>query len=210
MVNRFLAVGELSECAIQFYRTHIKVRLSLEVDHQVITMQQTISRKWNAEQYKELCRTIPCLHPLIDGIVTKGEHEQIYTMPQADNPTRLMVSGNINEWHGRIYFNAQYIRPEPRAPDSMTIELDGQWVDNKRLVNVIGDYPRAFSLDAPVGYERRVYRLRLSYSAGYVEHDGVVDDAPYGLQVLSYQPLDEYISDEQMKKILLELEIMEE
>ena len=131
-------------------------------------------------------------------------------MPQADSPTRLMVSGNINEWHGRIYFNAQYIRPEPRAPDSMTIEFDGQWVDNKRLVNVIGDYPRAFSLDAPVGYERRVYRLRLGYSSGYVERDGVVDDAPYGLQILSCQPLDEYISDEQMKKILLELEIMEE
>ena len=55
-----------------------------------------------------------------------------------------------------------------------------------------------------------MYRLRLSYSAGYVERDGVVDDAPYGLQVLSCQPLDEYVSDEQMKKILLELEIMEE
>ena len=210
MVNRFLAIGELSECAIQFYRTNIKVRLSLEVNHQVITTQQTISRKWNAEQYQELCRTIPCLHPHIDGIVTKGEHERIYTMPQADQPTRLMVSGNINEWHGRIYFNAQCIRPEPRAPDSMTIELDGQWVDSKRLVNVVGNYPRAFSLDAPVGYEWRVYRLRLGYSAGYIERDGIVDDVPYGLQMLSCQPLDEYIDDEQMKKILLELEIMED
>ena len=38
----------------------------------------------------------------------------------------------------------------------------------------------------------------------------MIDDAPYGLQMLSCQPLDEYISDEQMKKILLELEIMEE
>ena len=210
MVNRFLAVGELSECAIQFYRTHIKIRLSLEVNHQVITMQQTISRKWNAEQYQELCRTIPCLHPRIDGVVTKGEHERIYTMPQADSSTRLMVSGNINEWHGNIYFNGQYINLCTNMADNISIEVDGQWVDNKRLVNVIGDYPRAFSLDAPIGYERRVYRLRLGYSAGYIEHDGVVDDAPYGLQILSYQPLDEYISDEQMKKILLELEIMEE
>lgn len=209
MVNRFLAVGTLSECAIQFYRTHIKVRLSLEVDHQAITMQQTISRKWNAEQYQALCRSIPYLHPQIEGIVTKGEHEQIYAMPSADQPTRLMVSGNINEWHGRIYFNAQYIRIEPRAPDNMTMELDGQWVDGHRLVNVVGDWPRAFSLDAPASYERRAYRLRLGYSAGYIERDGVVDDAPYGLQMLSCKPLDEYIDDEQMKKILLELEIME-
>lgn len=210
MVNRFFAVGQLSECIIQFYRTHIKVRLSLEVNHQVITMQQTISRKWNAEQYQALCKAIHYLHPQIGGIVTKGEHDRIYTMPPVDQPTRLMVSGNINEWHGRVYFNAQYIRIEPRAPDSMTIELDGQWVDGKRLVNVVGDWPREFHLDAPDSYERRVYRLRLGYSAGYVEQGGMVVDVPYGLQMLSCQPLDEYIDDEQMKKILLELEIMED
>lgn len=210
MRNRFIAIGSLLECVIQYYATHIKICMALDVNGQIITVQQTISRKWVPDQIAALDRSIPCLHPCIDGVVTKGEHERIYTMPQADSPTRLMVSGNINEWHGRIYFNAQYIRPEPRAPDSMTIELDGQWVDNKRLVNVIGDYPRAFSLDAPVGYERRVYRLRLDYSAGYVERDGVVDDAPYGLQMLSCQSLDEYIGNEQIKKILLELEIMEE
>lgn len=209
MVNRYLCVGALSECAIQFYRTHIKVRLSLEVNHQVITMQQTISRKWNAEQYQALCEAIPYFHPQIEGIVTKGEHDRICTMPPADSPTRLMVSGNINEWHGWIYFNAQCIRIEPRAPDSMVIELDGQWVDGHRLVNVVGDWPREFHLDAPAGYERRAYRLRLGYSAGYAEQDGIVVDAPYGLQMLSCQPLNEYIDDEQMKKILLELEIME-
>ena len=209
MVNRFLAVGTLSECAIQFYRTHIKVRLSLEVNHQVITMQQTISRKWNVEQYHALCKAIPYLHPQIEGSVTKGEHERIYTMPPADQPTRLMVSGNINEWRGRIYFNAQYIRPEPRAPDSMTIELDGQWVDGHRLVNVVGDWPREFHLLAPSGYEQRIYRLGLIYSGGCLVHDDVVDISSYGLQVADCQPLDEYIDDEQMKKILLELEIME-
>lgn len=209
MVNRYLCVGTLSECVIQFYRTHIKVRLSLEVNHQVITMQQTISRKWNAEQYQALYNAIPYLHPQIEGIVTKGEHEQIYTMPPADKPTRLMVSGNINEWRGRIYFNAQYIRPEPRVPDSMTIELDGQWIDGYKLVNVVGDWPREFHLDAPSGYEKRIYRLGLIYSGGYTERDGVVDISNYGLQVVDCQPLDEYIDGEQMKKILLELEIME-
>ena len=208
MVNRFLAVGELSECAIQFYRTHIKIRLSLEVDHQVITMQQTISRKWNAEQYQELCRTIPCLHPRIDGVVTKGEHERIYTMPQADSSTRLMVSGNINEWHGNIYFNGQYMRIVANMADNISIEVDGQWVDNGRLINICGDWPREFHIPAPNGYEKRVYRLNLIYSGGYIAHDGVVDIADYGLQVVDCQPLDKYIDDEQMKKILLELEIM--
>lgn len=210
MRNRFIAIGSLLECVIQYYATHVKICMALDVNGQIITVQQTISRKWAPDQIAALDHTIPYLHPQIKGIATKNGKELIYIMQPSVKTTRLIVSGNINEWHGRIYFNAQYIRPEPRAPDSMTIELDGQWVDNKRLVNVIGDYPRAFSLDAPVDYERRVYRLRLGYSAGYVEHDGVVEDTPYGLQMLSCQPLDEYINDEQMKKILLELEIMEE
>ena len=60
----------------------------------------------------------------------------------------------------------------------------------------------------PKGYEQRVYRLNLIYYGGYMSHDGVVDISDYGLQVADCQPLDEYIDDEQMKKILLELEIM--
>ena len=120
-----------------------------------------------------------------------------------------MISGNINEWKGSIYFNAQSIRAvDANAAHGLRIEVDGQWVDNSRLVNIVGDWPREFHIAAPDGHERRLYRLQLAHNAGYIEHDGVVDVASYGLQVLSCQPLDEYIDDEQMKKILLELEIM--
>ena len=92
--------------------------------------------------------------------------------------------------------------------DSISMEVDGQWVDNERLINVCGDWPREFHIPAPSGYEQRVYRLNLIYSGGYIAHGGVVDIADYGLQVVACQPLDEYIEDEQMNKILLELEIM--
>ena len=93
--------------------------------------------------------------------------------------------------------------------DSISIEVDGQWVDKDRLINVCGDWPREFHISAPSGYEQRVYRLNLAYNAGYTVHDDAVANEAYGLSILSCRSLDEYIDDEQMKKILLELEIME-
>lgn len=209
MKNCFLACGTLLECAIQYYATHAKICIALDVNGQTITIQQTISRKWASDQITELDRTIPYLHPQIKGTVTKNGKEPIYTMPPSVQPTRLMVSGNINEWKGSIYFNGQYMRiVDVNMADNISIEVDGQWVDNGRLVNIVGDWPREFHIPAPDDYEQRIYRLNLIYSGGYIAHDGVVDISPYGLQVVDCQPLDEYIDDEQMKKILLELEIM--
>lgn len=208
MRNRFVCVGKLLECSIQYYATHAKIRMALDVNGQTITIQQTISRKWASDQLATLDRTIPYLHPQIKGMVTKNGKEPIYTMSPSVQPTRLMISGNINEWHGNIYFNGQYMRVVANMADSISIEVDGQWADNERLINVCGDWPREFHTPAPSGYEQRVYRLNLVYNGGYIAHDGVVDIAKYGLQVADYNPLDEYIDDEQMKKILLELEIM--
>lgn len=208
MRNRFVCIGALLECSIQYYATHTKIRMALDVNGQTITIQQTISRKWAKEQYAALGDLIPYLHPKIKGTVTKNGKEPVYTMPPSVQPTRLMVSGNINEWHGNIYFNGQYMRIVANMDDSISIEVDGQWVDDKRLINICGDWPREFHIPAPSGYEQRVYRLGLIYSGGYISHDGVVDIADYGLQVVDCRPLDEYIDDEQMKKILLELEIM--
>lgn len=209
MRNRFIATGSLLECAIQYYATHAKIRMALDVNGQAITIQQTISRKWAVEQLASLDRTIPYLHPKIKGTVAKNGKEPIYTMSPSAQPTRLMVSGNINEWHDTIYFNGCYMRVvDAKMVDNISIEVDGQWVDNGRFINLVGDWPREFHLPAPSGYEQRVYRLGLIYSGGYIAHDDVVDISPYGLQVADCKPLDEYIDDEQMKKILLELEIM--
>lgn len=210
MRNRFVCIGMLTECSIQYYATHAKIRMALDVNGQTITIQQTISRKWASEQLAALDRTIPYLHPRIKGMVTKNGKEPIYTMPPSVQPTRLMVSGNINEWHDAIYFNGCYMRVvDANMSDGISIEVDGQWVDNGRFINLVGDWPREFHIPAPNGYEQRIYRLSLIYNGGYIAHDGVVDISSYGLQVADCKPLDEYIDDERMKKILLELEIME-
>ena len=65
MRNRFVCVGSLLECSIQYYATHAKIRMALDVDGQTITIQQTISRKWAPNQLAELDHTIPYLHPQI-------------------------------------------------------------------------------------------------------------------------------------------------
>lgn len=209
MVNKFLAVGQLHECTISFYPTHVKIRLSLDISDTVITINQTISYKWQKDRCDELCRMIPLLHPRINGIVAKNGKEQIYTMQAADKPTKLMVSGNINEWHGGIYFNGCYMRTVgANVTDSISIEVSGQWADKNRFINICGDWPREFHISAPSCYENRLYKLNLTYNAGYIVHDGIVDISDYGLHIASYEPLDEYIDDEQMQKILLELEIM--
>lgn len=209
MVNKFLAIGRLHECAISFYPTHVKIRLLLDISGTVITINQTISHKWQKDRCNELCHMIPLLHPRIDGMVTKNGKEQIYTMQVADKPTKLMISGNINEWHGSIYFNGCYMRiVGANVADNISIEVSGQWADKDRLINICGDWPREFHIPAPSGYENRLYKLHLIYNPGYIVHDGIVDISDYGLHIASYEPLDEYIDDEQMKKILLEFEIM--
>lgn len=209
MVNKFLCVGNLHECIISFYATHVKIRLSLDINNQSITFSQTISHKWQKDRCDEICRMIPYLHPRIDGMITKNGKEQIYTMRQDDKPTKLLISGNINEWRGNIYFNSQYMRiVDANAADNINIEVSGQWADKNRFINICGDWPREFHINAPNGCEKRIYMLNLIYSGGYMVHDGVVDISPYGLQIVDFKPLDKYISDEQMDKILLELEIM--
>lgn len=209
MINKFLCVGSLHECIISFYPTHVKIRLSLDINNQSTTFSQTISHKWQKDSCDELCRMIPYLHPRIDGVVTKNDKEQIYTMRQADKPTKLLIIGNINEWHGNIYFNSQYMRiADANVADNISIEASGQWADKNRFINICGDWPREFHLQAPSDYKQRLYKLNLMYNAGYIVHDSIVDISDYGLHIASYEPLDEYIDDEQMKKILLELEIM--
>lgn len=208
MRNTFLAVGQLNEAVIHFYSTHAKIRLTLDISDKIIQIQQTISRKWARKQYDDLCAMIPYLHPRIDGHVLKNGKEQIYTMTTADAPTELFVSGNISEWKGQIYFNACYMHLSQNAAYGLKIELDGQWVGKNRFINICSDWPREFFINAPIGCERRVYRLTLDYNPGYAVHDNMVAKMDGGLKIINCKSLDEYIDDEQMKKILLELEIM--
>ena len=208
MINRFLGCGDLSEIRIDLFKTHMRIKLSIAITPtNIITCQQTISRKWGAQQIQAWLDMIPVLHPRIDGYVY-ANNSHYYTMKKSDAPTKLLVSGNVNEYKKSLYYNMQYCRIEPiTSRCGLSIEIDGQWVDNERFVNLTGEWARLFHIDAPSAYEKRLYRLKLDCSNGAAVDGDTVRVEPYGLKMVSCVPLDEYIDDEQMKNILLEIEI---
>ena len=208
LVNRFLGCGNLQELRIDLFKTHMRIKLSIAITPtNIITCQQTISRKWGAAQIQSWLDMAANLHPRTDShIYVNNQH--YYCMYSSQSPTRLLVSGNINEYKKSIYFNMQYCRIEPNSSRcGLSIELDGQWVDSSRFVNLTGEWARLFYIPAIDGYENRLYRLKLDYSNGAVADEDMVKVEPYGLKMVDYQPLDEYIDDGQMKNILLEIEI---
>ena len=207
-MNRFLCVGQLSELRIDLYQTHMKARFSIITNNQCLTMSQTISRKWGAQQIQSWLDMIPALHPRIDGYVYVN-NSHYYTMKKSDTPTRLLVSGNINEWKKSLYFNVQYCRiADDNAADSMSIEMDGQWVDSSRFLNICGDSPRVFSIQRPDGCDDRICRLRLNYDAGYSIEQNRVITHESGLSIVDCKRTDVAMSQEEIDKWMLEYEII--
>ena len=155
----------------------MKAKFSVITNNQCLTMSQTLSRKWNEAQIKSWLNMAQYIHPRIDSyIYVKNKH--YYTMRGCDMPTRLLVSGNINEWKKSLYYNVQYCRIiEDNAADSMNIEMDGQWLDSSRFLNICGDSPRVFNIKRPDGCEGCICRLRLEYDAGYsIEIEGCQEE----------------------------------
>lgn len=130
-------------------------------------------------------------------------------MKKSDIPTRLLVSGNINEWEKSLYYNVQYCRiVEDNAADSMNIEMDGQWLDSRRLLNICGDSPRVFTIKRPDGCDGCICQLRLEYDAGYNMEQNRVITHPSGLRVIDYKRTDAAMSQEEIDKWILEYDII--
>lgn len=130
-------------------------------------------------------------------------------MKKSNTPTRLLVSGNINEWKKSLYYNVQYCRiVEDNAADSMNIEMDGQWVDSSRFLNICGDSPRVFNIKRPDGCGGCICRLQLEYDAGYTIEQNRVITYPSGLRVVDCKRTDEAISQEEIDKWMLEYDII--
>lgn len=209
-MNRFLCVAQLQELRIDLYQTHMKARFSVITNNQCLTMSQTLSRKWNEAQIKSWLAMAQYIHPRIDSyIYIKNKH--YYTMKKSDMPTRLLVSGNINEWKKSLYYNVQYCRiVEDNAADSMNIEMDGQWLDSIRFLNICGDSPRVFTIKRPDGCEGYICRLRLEYDAGYSIEQNRVITHPSGLSVVDCKKTDAAMSQEEIDKWMLEWSIVNE
>lgn len=207
-MNKFLCVAQLQELRIDIYQTHMKVKFSVIANNQCLTMNQTLSHKWNEPQIKSWLAVAQYTHPRVDSyIYVKNKH--YYTMKKSDIPTRLLVSGNINEWKKSLYYNVQYCRiAEDNAADSMNIEMDGQWLDSSRFLNICGDSPRVFTIKRPDGCEGRICRLQLEYDAGYSIEQNRVITHPSGLSVVGCKRINAAMSQEEIDKGMLEYEII--
>ena len=130
-------------------------------------------------------------------------------MKKSDILTRLLVSGNINEWKKTLYYNVQYCRIiEDNADYSMNIEMDGQWIDSGRFLNICGDSPRVFTINRPDGCEGYICRLQLEYDAGYnIEQNRVITHPSY-LSMVNCKRTDVAMSQEEIDKWMLEYGII--
>ena len=163
-MNKFVACGKLIEFVCRIYSTHINVKTTLDINGQIIQTSQTSSRKWNADECKAVFDILPKLHPKVDGIVYNVDKPYFFCR-RAHEISKVIVGGNINEWRNTAYFNAKYMRlmQSCQQQDILDIQIDGQWVDNNRFLNVCYDSPRIFNLPKPAGISDKICRLSVGY-----------------------------------------------
>ena len=208
LTNKFTAIGQLQEANIQLYPTHIKIKLSLDINNITLTLYQTISKRFNGQQYDNIMSMLPNLHCKIDGwIYAKGE--QYYKLKQ-DRPSRLLVSGNLSAYADRVFFNMCYMQFSDMS-DMLSIELEGQWINKKEFINVVSDSPRLFNINIPQKTkENQIYKLLLSYNPECKIYDSIVFslDVQDKFTIQSIEERDKKIKEDMMERLMLEYEIM--
>ena len=210
-MNKFVACGKLIEFVCRIYSTHINVKTTLDINGQIIQTSQTSSRKWNADECNAVFDILPKLHPKVDGIVYNVDKPYFFCR-RAYEISRVIVGGNINEWRNTAYFNAKYIRlmQSCQQQDILDIQIDGQWVDNNRLLNVCYDSPRIFNLPKPAGISEKICRLSVGYNCGFTVKDNTVLVHDGGIWVKSVEETDSYFTESQVDNYMLEYEIISE
>ena len=208
LTNKFTAIGQLQEANIQLYPTHIKIKLSLSINNITLTLYQTISKRFNRQQYHNIMSMLPNLHCKVDGwVCVKGE--QYYKLKQ-DKPSRLLISGNLSAYANRVFFNMCYMQFSDMS-DMLSIELEGQWINKKEFINVVSDSPRLFNINIPQKTkENQIYKLLLSYNPECKISDSIVFslDNQDKFTIQSIEERDKKIDEDVMEKLMLEYEIM--
>ena len=210
LCNRFMICGELQEVMINIFRTHIKIKLSVSANHQFFTVSQTIYNKWSKTKCDEILAIAPKLRPKFDGMVY-AEGREYYRVNKSDKPSRLFISGNITPWGNNIYYNMAFFRLSNDNNDTMSIELEGQWIDGKNFLNVVDDSPRVFEINKPKQCKiGQIYKLNIAFNEGHMIQDGVIKSLEKcdKFTVNYIEKCDKVISKEQQDKLMLEQEII--
>ena len=109
LLNKFTLIGYLSEIRVDLFRSHIKAKLSIDLQDNNITCYATISRRFNKEWHHEFEVLLSRLVPKQDGwAYVNGE--QYYKMDSFTHPSCLFLSGNISSSGDMIFFNFEYCK----------------------------------------------------------------------------------------------------
>ena len=210
LLNKFTLIGYLSEIRVDLFRSHIKVKLSIDLQGHNITCYATISRRFNKEWHHEFEALLSRLVPKQDGwVYVSGK--QYYKMDSCTQPSCLFLSGNISSSVDMIFFNFEYckILDEQLAP-YMSIEIEGQFVDKDKFLNIISDSPRIFNLKRPNrAIDGQIYKAWIQYNPSYrVQDDTIYPVDINKLTLARIEQTNKQITDEQLQDYLLEWKII--
>lgn len=212
LLNRFTLIGYLSEIRVDLFRSHIKAKLSIDLQGYNITCYTTISKRFNNEWYKEFESLLSRLIPKQDGWVYVN-NKQYYTINSCTQPSCIFLSGNISSSSDMIFFNFEYckILDEKLSP-YISIEIEGQFVGKDKFLNIISDSPRIFNLKRPnQAIDGKIYKAWLRYNPSYrIQGDTIYPVDINKLALKRIEPTDKQITDEQLQDYLLEWKIINE
>lgn len=180
LLNKFIAIGQLKECCIEFFPSHIKSKFNIEVNNQIeITVNYFINKKFNQEKYKEFLSLIPNLHPNVNGYVWNGKikYRTLFSYNFSENSdNKLFVSGNILEKNEIVYFNAEYIK-KTKLKNEFSFEFEGIIIDHFHILNIVNDSPRMFYIENNFKPSEKVYNFSVQYNPHYnIENNNVYNN----------------------------------
>lgn len=212
LLNRFIVIGNLTEINIELFHTHIKIKLSVEINDKPITCYGTISYKFNQSMYNKIINIIPYLFPKIEGYVY-FKNDKHYKLKPSNHQTKLFISGNLSQYSHMLFFNLEHIDLINQSyRDRIEIELEGQFVDKDKLLNITSDSPRIFNIAAPKNYKTNViYKTKIRYNHCYdIINEEIVFNKKPLLDIYSFSEKTSGIPKEGIESYLLEWKILNE
>ncbi len=209
LLNRFTLIGNLKECCIEFFSSHIKAKFNIEIDNQrEITVSYQINKKFHKEKYKEFIDLIPFLHPYVNGYVWSGK-DQYYCLSSNNLLEKLFISGNILEKNGNVYFNAEYIK-ETKLKNEFSFEFEGIVIDKEHILNIVNDSPRIFNIKNNLKPSEKIYNFSVEYKSNYeIKNDNVyLNKQNHNFVYNNKRYTNKKISEKEIKNYLLEWEII--
>lgn len=195
---------------MELFYTHIKIKLSIEINGKPITCYGTISYKFNQLLYDKIINIIPSLFPKIEGYVYL-KNDKHYKLKPSNHQTKLFISGNLSQYSHMLFFNLEYIDLiNQRYSDRIEIELEGQFVDKDKFLNIISDSPRIFNIKQPKQSNGdKIYKIWIQYNLPYTVQDDIIYPVDIDrLTLAKIETTDKKITDEQLKDYLLEWKII--